>query len=370
MTLSLFSQTLLDVLQCPRCHSRFFQRSETLQCEACDFASAILSSNFVSVLRKDAAQAQSILKWPREAIGSIEAELLASTGSSNGKPLSSDAPHKLRSFGLLSSAGALTPLGALLRYNSLEYEWQKKYDVLEGALSLSQLGPAPRILDIGCGSGQTLRLLNIPDGAISIGIDDDLDALAYGSVLAHGSAPNLFCGASAHNLPIRDQSFDLVICRGPINYCNQTECLKEAIRVLRPGGWLFCRVEQIWWDLNMLRAHGKSAGLLRDQNSVLSSLFALRNLGWGLLHELTGWQPTPGGVFRGSRAFTSQRRIRRIVEPLGCRLVLFEDSRHGPQYRGHGTQAKVLCRREDDAANARPAESQSAARGMAVHAGG
>ena len=323
---------LLDLVQCPKCHSRLNHISGSLQCSACEFAGPVIGAKLVGFRDADYGHAKSIVQWPEQIIRRIEQELVALWPD---RTPSDETRTLLSSVGLVSSDGHLNPMGSHLQYNSLEYEWQKKYDVLEGCIGMPDLPAAPRILDLGCGSGQTLRNINIPPHGLSVGVDYSADALAYGSVVSRQGPPDLLCCASAHNLPIRDQFFDLVICRGSINYCHQEQCLTEAIRVLRPGGFLFCRVEQVWWDLN---------GLYQNK-SVLGRLYRLRDLFWGLLNQTTGFQPQPGGVICGSRTYTSKARFSRIVEPLGCKVLRFEDSSRGPQYRGHGTQAKILCRR-------------------------
>jgi SAM-dependent methyltransferase len=326
------SDLLLDLIQCPNCRSPLNRSLGQLQCRVCGFGAPVLGSRLVGLRATDYSKAKFILEWPDEIIDRIEKALVALWPNATA---SGEIRSLLNSVRLVSEDGKLTPLGSHLQYNSLEYEWQRKYDVLEGMIRISDLPAAPRILDLGCGAGQTFRNLSLPRDALSVGVDYSAEALAYGSVVCRTGAPDIFCCASAHNLPIRDQSFDFVISRASINYCHQKQCLHEAIRVLRPGGFLFCRVEQIWWDLNVLS----------ETRSILGELYNLRNLFWGLLHDVTGLQPAPGSVIRGSRAYTSKARFKRIVEPLGCEVLRFEDSSRGPQCLGHGTQAKVLCRR-------------------------
>jgi hypothetical protein len=126
-----------------------------------------------------------------------------------------------------------------------------------------------------------------------------------------------------------------VILRASINYVHQRKSLTEAVRVLRPRGWLFCRVECIWWDFYALRHPGR----------LFHFIFHLRNLGWGMLHHLFGVQPMPGGIIRGYRVFASKSRLRRILEPHGCQVLRYEESPHGPAILGRQTQMRVLCQR-------------------------
>jgi SAM-dependent methyltransferase len=327
-------ELLLELLRCPRCSSRLRENTRSLECPACGYVAPLVGPKLAGFREADYSDANSIVRWPKDMAEEIEQRLVAhGANETAGNGLS----KVLTSSGLLDSHGRLTALGALLRYHSLEYEWQKNYDVLEGLVSLSDLPAVSRILDLGCGSGQTIRNLSLPPEALCIGVDYSAEALAYGSVVSRGGPPHLFCCASAYRLPLTSESFDLVISRASINYCHQETFLREALRVLRPGGLLFCRVEQIWWDLNVLS----------QTKSILNGLYAARNLLWGKLFDLIGVQPFPGGVLRGSRAYVSRTRFQTTIRQLGGKVLRFEDSSHGPQFRGHGTQAKVLCRRND-----------------------
>ena len=94
-----------------------------------------------------------------------------------------------------------------------------------------EIRPGERVLDIGCGAGQTL-IATCPDRA-SYGIDVDLDALQIGRTLTHNVR---FSAASAETLPFRSETFDVVIARVSLPYTRLSASLAEVHRVLRPGG--------------------------------------------------------------------------------------------------------------------------------------
>jgi ubiquinone/menaquinone biosynthesis C-methylase UbiE len=147
----------------------------------------------------------------------------------------------------------------------------------------------------------------------------------------------LFCCASAHALPFRNDTFDFIVARAVINYTHQKIALNEALRVLRPSACMFLRVESINWDF---RAVTHPTGGLRY-------LFNLRSLGVGLMHDATGYQTMPGGWLRGPRAYVSERRLHQMVKAAGGEILRYEPSRRGPQFLGRGTQDVVLCRKLD-----------------------
>jgi SAM-dependent methyltransferase len=249
-----------------------------------------------------------------------------------------DVAAQMLRLGLMDSSGALTRLGASLAYDSLEYRWQQNYDPLEGMVDTSTLGAHPRVLDIGCGAGQTLRLLDLPPSAEPelVGLDLKSEALAYGASLTQGTSCSvLFCRASALNMPLPSGYFDLVICRGVLNYVPPRPLLIEATRVVRPGGLMYFRVETAWWDLRVLVCHRR----LRDR------VFALRDAAWGIAFGLPLLAVPPGGKLRGSRRFTTARRLRHYVAGTNCEILRYQTSKHGPQVKHWGTQATLLCRR-------------------------
>ncbi len=277
-------------------------------------------ANLVDFLGGDEAHARAVLDWRDDQVPAIEQAVTAArrrSGPGGGTDLPAEQIALLAGLGLLGADGRFTPLGHKACYNSSEFQWQSGYDPLEGLVAAPTLTPQTRLLDLGGGSGQTLRRL-FPklDGTV-VCLDIDLEILAYGvkTYSAYG-LDALFCRASASRLPLRDGSFDFLLCRTALNYMHQKRALTEAFRVLRPGGWLFVRFENIHYDLRVLT---HSAGLL-------NFLFHVRSLAWGVLHAVTGYQPTPGGKLRG---------------PLRVRLApAVPQDRRGPRRRDRPLRAK------------------------------
>ena len=91
-----------------------------------------------------------------------------------------------------------------------------------------------RALDVGCGVGLSTRAL-----AEMVDRVDAIDNSPAMLVLAP-TLPNVaYQCAAAEELPFAAASFDLVAVGLAFHWFNQDQFLREAARVLPPGGWLF-----------------------------------------------------------------------------------------------------------------------------------
>jgi SAM-dependent methyltransferase len=99
------------------------------------------------------------------------------------------------------------------------------------------------ILDAGCGTGGTTRVLS-PRGRV-IGIDFSSEALR----LARQRGLPRLVRASVNELPFRSERFDLVTCFDVLYHLNVDDvaALAELRRVLRPGGVLHVRLPAYDW---------------------------------------------------------------------------------------------------------------------------
>ncbi len=116
--------------------------------------------------------------------------------------------------------------------------------ITERGLSLCTLAPGARVLDIGCGTGDTVRHLRERYGFEAQGVDRDPAAMA-------GRA-HLTC-APGEALPFLDACFEGVLMECSFSVVDDPRrVLAEARRVLAPGGWLV---------LSDVHARGEAADL-------------------------------------------------------------------------------------------------------------
>ena len=105
------------------------------------------------------------------------------------------------------------------------------------------LKPGDKILDVGCGSGIWLDRLRQQFGVDGVGVDISTNSLKDA---AHASSEDIaFVGGDISHLPFKDGFFDAVFSLDVLEHVvEQDLCLREMVRVLKPGGRL------LLWTLN------------------------------------------------------------------------------------------------------------------------
>jgi ubiquinone/menaquinone biosynthesis C-methylase UbiE len=144
-----------------------------------------------------------------------------------------------------------------------------------GALGLL---PGLRLLDVGCGTGDYLRVmapLVAPGDAM--GIDLSAELVKRAELMATGEQPNLsFHVADVYDLPFADASFDRVTAtQVMVHLSHPWTAISEMRRVLVPGGRL--AIAEWDWDSTCLAVTDRDLGrqfthLLCDQmnNGLIS----------------------------------------------------------------------------------------------------
>jgi SAM-dependent methyltransferase len=155
-------------------------------------------------------------------------------------------------------------------------------------------GPSTRVLDIGCGTGYSLKWLRQELGTQSaFGVDLSRDASVFWNEtgLLNGAI------ASAQRVPLASNLFDLVTCFDVIYQLTGTEAeaaVDEIHRLLKPGGILFIREPAYEW----LRAGhdiavgGRHRYTLREMMRLLTARgFALKQATYA--NTLLFWAAVP-----------------------------------------------------------------------------
>lgn len=271
---------------------------------------------------------ETVLSWPRHQVGVIRQDVLSRFGRASADP---EKPADLVSSGLMEAQGEWTDLGRNVGDLLLHESWQDG-DEVQGLLHDHLDLMRGAVLDVGCSTGWTLRQIRHASRRVGIDIDEDALALGYRLAEAEGEPIEFSC-ESVHRLPFADGTFECVICRNMLTYTHQRRALNEMVRVLKRGGILFLRYENFGYDLRRLfRFSGAKAWCCH-----------VRDLGFGILGFLTGWQPEPGTPLAPGRMFGSTRRIRQWLLEHQCHVVQKMQARECPRLLGRATQTSLLA---------------------------
>ena len=162
-----------------------------------------------------------------------------------GKPcdMNSDAARMLQQLGWFAG-GRFTELGNFIKDPIREFGfWVRRNRMLPSEDCVPVLNrqrfAGKRVLELGSGGGCNLLSLDgIP--AKLTGLEPMPVYLQLMPVLAEiaGLSKPEAIEATAENIPLADESYDVVLCYSSHQYMDVNRALKEAARVLAPGGEL------------------------------------------------------------------------------------------------------------------------------------
>lgn len=124
-----------------------------------------------------------------------------------------------------------------------EWDAQRLQDMdarLQRVVELARLQRAQHVLDVGTGTGVLIPhvLSVVGEQGIVVALDISPHMLAQAQRKDFPGNVQLVL-ADIHQAPLRDASFDRVICNAVFpHFDNKEHALKEAVRVLRSGGLL------------------------------------------------------------------------------------------------------------------------------------
>lgn len=111
--------------------------------------------------------------------------------------------------------------------------------VVTEARARMALPPEARVCDVGAGTGRLTRALATDGGAI-IALEPSAAMRAKGTAGTRDRPAVTWIGGVAEALPFAPAAFALVSFGSSFNVVERVAALREAARVLVPGGWLLC----------------------------------------------------------------------------------------------------------------------------------
>lgn len=185
-----------------------------------------------------------------------------------------------------------------------------------------------RVLDLGCGAGESWRTWGAAlTGCQIIGVDLALDQLRTADAKYTARGWHYVC-ATGERIPLSDGSVSGVISRVALPYMPIPQVLKELHRVLEPGGWL------------KMTLHGPGftwSALRRSFPNPVPTVFRLFVFANGMFFHLTG-------KLIGAGRFTESCQTKN-----GMRIALLRAGFEGIRFQQKNEKFFVESRREGGA---------------------
>jgi tellurite methyltransferase len=129
------------------------------------------------------------------------------------------------------------------------------------------------VLDAGCGTGRNLTYF-LSQGIDVYGVDRDSNAISQiqdlAARLSKKSSKDNFSTLPIEELPFEDGKFDLVISSAVLHFAENLEhfevMLNSMWRVLKPGGYFFCRLASDIGIESLVRFIGNGRYILPDES--------------------------------------------------------------------------------------------------------
>jgi SAM-dependent methyltransferase len=118
-------------------------------------------------------------------------------------------------------------------------------------MAIEHAGDFQNVLDVGCGANLVYDQVLVNLGKRVVGMDFTWSFLK----LAPRISRVALVQGDATDLPFADEAFDAVICSETVEHIPEEGfVVKELARILRPHGWLFFTVPNLWNAARILEA--------------------------------------------------------------------------------------------------------------------
>lgn len=131
-------------------------------------------------------------------------------------------------------------------------------------------------VDLGCGSGRHIKLLNDLGLSRVVGLDSSYNAL----VISRKQCPGPLLQGNNLHLPLRNDIADIVICWGSLHYNNKYDLmtmLEEILRILKKGGYLLATLRSARDTYLKRGSHLGNDTWVTDVNDISGSTVSFYN---------------------------------------------------------------------------------------------
>lgn len=162
--------------------------------------------------------------------------------------------------------------------------------------------PRLRALDIGCGAGVISRgLANDFEQVTGVDGNQDNVVLAQSITQDAGVSNVTYQHADATRLPVEDESLDLVVLNGVLEWvgvneagenprARQLRVLREVRRVLRQGGFLYLAIENRWHPRTILKDPHSGLPMVNGLPRMLANQLSKGMSGKPFQTYIYGWR--------------------------------------------------------------------------------
>lgn len=153
--------------------------------------------------------------------------------------------------------------------------------VAKDLIRKAKLQPGERVLDVACGTGIIARLAlqQVGETGSVTGLDINPGMLAVARSITQDSEIQ-WHEASAEDMPLPDDSFDVVICQMGIQFMeDRSAALQEMYRVLVPGGRMLLNVPGPAGEPWIICAEEMGKTISPEAKGFVSHVFVLNDTG-------------------------------------------------------------------------------------------
>jgi len=143
------------------------------------------------------------------------------------------------------------------RKNWIQLELAKRKEIVFDLISKIRTPALRTVLDMGCGSGQYLaELVEMGFECTGADISEKMLDIARNEIAAHSSSQAILINADCSHLPLDDNSFDLVLSIGLLEYLDsEVDALWEIRRLLDASGYAIVTLPNLYKLRNLVNPY-------------------------------------------------------------------------------------------------------------------